>query len=88
MWKNSHGADIKALSVGLYWKFLYCYTGFEALPRGNYTTDRDRQNLRGKIGSKIAFNPLSANPTKWSNTLKQIRQQLCLTILWYWSLKD
>ena len=28
------------------------------------------------------FNPLSANPTKWSNTLKQFVGRVCLTILW------
>ena len=39
------------------------------------------------------FNPLSANPTKWSNTLKQFvyhsRQIVWvrLTILWGWRLK-
>ena len=39
------------------------------------------------------FNPLRANPTKWSNTLKQFvgnsRQiaWVCLTILWDWRLK-
>ena len=38
-------------------------------------------------------NPLSANSTKWSNTLKQFvgnsRQivRVCLTILWGWRLK-
>ena len=40
------------------------------------------------------FNPLSANPTKCSNTLKQFvgnSQQtvwVCLTIWWGWCLKD
>ena len=38
------------------------------------------------------FTPSSANPTKWSNTLKQFVGQsthflVCLTILWVWSLK-
>ena len=38
------------------------------------------------------FNPLSANPTQWSNRHKQFVGNLptnwmCLTILWYWSLK-
>ena len=38
------------------------------------------------------FNPLSANPSKWPNTLKQFivcRQivRVCLTILWNWRLK-
>ena len=35
------------------------------------------------------INPLSANPTKWSNT-QTIRRQIawvCLTILWNWRLK-
>ena len=37
------------------------------------------------------FIPLSANPTKWSNTLKQFAGNFptnweCLTILWGWSL--
>ena len=31
------------------------------------------------LDSKLDFNPLSADPTKWSNTL--------LTILWDWRLK-
>ena len=39
-----------------------------------------------------SFNPLSRNPTKWSNTLKTIRRQqptncLCLVIFWGWCLK-
>ena len=40
-----------------------------------------------------AFNPLNANPTKWSNTLKQFIEKsqkivsVCLTILWGWRLK-
>ena len=37
------------------------------------------------------FHPLRANPTKWSNTLKQFvgnyRRIECLTILWGWRLK-
>ena len=36
-------------------------------------------------------NPLSANPTKWSNTLKKFvgnsRQTQVLNILWGWRLK-
>ena len=41
----------------------------------------------------VSFTPLSANPTKWSNTLKQFvgKSQLivsvCLTIFWDWQLK-
>ena len=41
----------------------------------------------------IIINPLSANPTKWSNTLKQFVGEsrwivwVCLTILWGWRLK-
>ena len=40
-----------------------------------------------------SFNPLSANPTKWSSTLKQFLGNnwqifsVCLTILWGWCLK-
>ena len=39
------------------------------------------------------FNPLSANPTKWSNTLQQFVGSsgrivwVCLPILWSWRLK-
>ena len=42
---------------------------------------------------KIKLNPLSANPTKWSSTIKQFvgfcRRIIwvCLTILWGWHLK-
>ena len=42
----------------------------------------------------IHFNLLSANLTKWSNTLKQFVRCcrwivcVCLTILWAWRLKD
>ena len=38
-------------------------------------------------------NPLSTNPTKWLNTLKQLVDStknylsVCLTILWSWCLK-
>ena len=32
--------------------------------------------------SQTSLNPLSDNPTKWSNTLK-----VCLTILWGWCLR-
>ena len=40
------------------------------------------------------INPLSANPTKWTNTLKQFVGccprivWVCLTILWDWRLKS
>ena len=39
---------------------------------------------------KELINPLSANPTKRSNTIKQFSQRIvsmCLTILWDWRLK-
>ena len=45
------------------------------------------------LGGQRVINPLSANPTKWSNTLTQFidncRQTVwvSLTILWYWRLK-
>ena len=37
----------------------------------------------------LKINPLSANITKWSNTLRQFRRivGVCLTILWDWHLK-
>ena len=41
----------------------------------------------------LSLNPLSANPTKWSNTLKEFVRKswriiwVCLTILWGWRLK-
>ena len=41
----------------------------------------------------LKFNPLSANPTKWSNTRNLSANYrrivwVCLTILWYWGLKN
>ena len=39
------------------------------------------QNVNAK-----GVNPFSANPAKWSNTLKRI-VWVCLTILWYLLLK-
>ena len=60
------------------------------------------KDVRGDCGGEslwqwfqlvLRLNPLSANPTKWSNTLKTIRPLLrrivwvCLTILWGWLLK-
>ena len=50
-------------------------------------------NAQGSDVGKVVPNPLSANPTKWSNTLKQFvgycRRivSVCLTILWGWRLK-
>ena len=47
--------------------------------------------MRVNLGPNI--NPLSANPTKWSNTLKQFvgfcRRivLVCLIILWGWGLQ-
>ena len=47
----------------------------------------------GECNCQKYMNPLSANPTKWSNTLKQfvgISRQIvcvCLIILWDWRLK-
>ena len=46
------------------------------------------------MGPKYAFYPLNANPTNWSNTLKQFVGNsrkifwVCLTILWGWRLKS
>ena len=45
------------------------------------------------IADSESINPLSANPTKWSNTLKiivsccQLIVWVCLTILWGWYVK-
>ena len=45
------------------------------------------------LADKYYYNPISASPTKWSNTLKQFVDNsrrivlVCLTILWDWRLK-
>ena len=55
--------------------------------------NRDRTPLQSEWHESEWLNPLSANPTNWSNTLKQIvgksRQIVLvyLTILWGWHLK-
>ena len=52
-----------------------------------------KRNLTRSRESPFSFNPLCANSTKWSNTLKQFVgcwQRIvwvCLTILWGWRLK-
>ena len=52
-----------------------------------------RRNCECYRNSYLFINPLSANPTKWSNTLKQFvgccRRivWVCLTILWDWLLR-
>ena len=52
--------------------------------------EREFQQILGVLSF---FNPLNANPTKWSNALKQFvgkNQRIvrvCLTILWGWHLK-
>ena len=52
-----------------------------------------KSTKKGNIGMKWA-NPLSAKPTKWSNTLKQVVGScrrivwVCLTILWGGRLKE
>ena len=43
------------------------------------------ESFASDIGIKV-INPLSANPTKWSNAFKQIVWK-CLTIMWDWRLK-
>ena len=53
---------------------------------------RPQSNVHNKLLSQN-LNPLSANPTKWSNTLKQFIGNggqivgVCLTILWGWRIK-
>ena len=55
--------------------------------------DRFKNMIKIKVYSLITLNLLSANSTKWSNTLKQFvahSQRIvwaCLTILWSWRLK-
>ena len=49
--------------------------------------------LKVFLVTKLTVNPLSTNPTKWSNTLKQFVgcwgriAWVCLTILWGWRSK-
>ena len=72
----------------LYWNFK-C----KAMKFQEAVILRLRQILYKKAMSLSNFNPLSANPKKWSNILKQFfgnsRQVVwvCLTILWVWRLK-
>ena len=52
-----------------------------------------RHGMKLKLALGIILNTLRANPTKWSNTLKQfvgcwqLIAGVCLTILWGWCLK-
>ena len=54
---------------------------------------RDQWHEWVKQSNKSLVKPLSANPTEWSNTLKQFVGKSrwivweCLTILWGWRLK-
>ena len=58
-----------------------------------YATTTKESIISRKLGTRdfwrianSVLNPLSANPTEWPNTLKQI-VWVCLTILWNWRLK-
>ena len=59
----------------------------------NYSYEGDH-DLWWKIHAISFNNPLSTNPTKWSNKLKQFVSNsrrvvwVCLTILWGWGLKE
>ena len=51
--------------------------------------ERNKTYLVISRDSVMKLNPLSANPTKWSNTLKQFVElfECVLTTLWGWRLK-
>ena len=61
--------------------------------RYGYCESLEISYKRASYKSQFFVNPLSANPTKWSNRLKQFlgfcRQIIwvCLIILWGWRLK-
>ena len=61
-------------------RFFYAFRGY-------------RNRALGWNGLREYLNPLSADPTKWSNTLKQFVDKsrlivwVCLTILWGWRLR-
>ena len=50
--------------------------------------------LQAQVFNERSLKPLSANPTKWPNTLKQFVgicrriARVCFNILWDWCLKD
>ena len=63
------------------------------IPSDIYLFKVNNGNTRKMCKNLFQVNLLSANPTKWSNTLKQFvgksqrTVQVCLTILWGWRLK-
>ena len=57
------------------------------LCRHKWLAEERRQVILSAIAAGFHhLNPLSANATKWSNTLKKF-VSVCLTILWSWRLK-
>ena len=68
---------------------VYCCSKYQLVMFEYYTTQYPKNNLK----FFLRVNLLSANFTKWSNTLKQFLRccrrivWLCLTILWDWRFK-
>ena len=60
---------------------------------GNFQINKATPWKENDYSHASFFNPLRANPTKWSDTLKQFVGNsgqivwVCLTILWKWHLK-
>ena len=70
------------------------YLGQGIACRPNFFIEKQSHFWHTFWKNHILFNPFSANPTKWSNTLTQFIGccwrivWVCLTILWGWRLKD
>ena len=75
---------IKHISEIFYLPFeIYLHTGFILAVTNISKMNSNSTSSIYKIYSKITFNPLRANPTKWSNTLKQFVGNLptnCLSV--------
>ena len=81
-----------SLSPGESWKFIRFIKSFQ---RRLCLTLIETLSISWHLSFlRCNFNPLGANPTKWSNTLRQFvgccRRivWVCLTILWGWRSKD
>ena len=78
LWKNNNMADLVMVFLLRVVFLLWKYVSTSPQTNGEY----------------ILFNPLTANPTKWSNTLKQFLGNrgriiwVCLTISRGWRLKS
>ena len=75
---------IKHISEIFYLPFeIYQHTGFILAVTNISKMNSNSTSSTYKIYSKITLNPLRANPTKWSNTLKQFVGNLptnCLSV--------